>query len=85
MTKIEPPNTPAPERDGAAAAVVADTAGGHADADIDVVTVGTFAAGQSEQGRYVVAAEAPQGSFAEGHPQEEPIEAPTEAHTKNGA
>jgi hypothetical protein len=37
-----------------------------ADAGASVVTIGTFAAGQSGGGRYVAAAEAPQGSFASG-------------------
>jgi hypothetical protein len=37
-----------------------------ADADATVVTVGTFAAGQSTEGRYVAAAEACHGSFASG-------------------
>jgi hypothetical protein len=37
-----------------------------ADPGATVVMVGTFAAGQSGGGRYVAAAEAPQGSFASG-------------------
>ena len=38
--------------------------------DATVVPVGTFAAGQSADGRHVTATTAPQGSFAEGQEEE---------------
>ena len=41
----------------------------HVDAG-DVVPVGTFAAGQSADGRHITATTAPQGSFAEGQEDE---------------
>ena len=41
------------------------------DVDATVVPVGTFAAGQSADGRYVAATAAPQGSFAEGQADED--------------
>ena len=39
--------------------------------DATVVPVGTFAAGQSEDGRYVAVTAAPQGDFAEGQADED--------------
>jgi hypothetical protein len=87
MTNIEPSEPSRSSRDAATAAVVADTAVEPA----DVVTVGTFAAGQADDGRYVVAAEAPQSSFAAGQTEEqagqtedEPIHASTEAGSQHG-
>ncbi len=87
------PNSPAPTRDAAVAAVVADAAAGQAEGDVSVGMVGTFAAGQSDDGRYVVAAEAPQSSFATGQtedgpagPTEEgPNQAPTDAESQHRA
>jgi len=46
-------------------------------ADRTVVPVGTFAAGQSEDGRHVAATTAPQGSFAEGQEDEVAPEKPS--------
>jgi len=40
------------------------------DVDAEVVPVGTFAAGQSVDGRHVAATTAPQGTFAEGQADE---------------
>jgi hypothetical protein len=66
------PDSRSPSRDADAAPVVPQTAADHRDAEVSVATLGTFAAGQSADGRYVVAAEAPEGSFADGQTEEEP-------------
>jgi hypothetical protein len=72
------------QRDAAVAAGVPDTAH-DADTDMTLVTVGTFAAGQSAQGRYAVAAEAPQSSFATGQADEETIDPRTATRSQRRA
>jgi hypothetical protein len=62
------------------------TAVPHTDADavnVDatVVPVGTFAAGQSEDGRYIAVTGAPQGSFAAGQAEEDEATSPEAAAT----
>jgi hypothetical protein len=49
------------------------------DADATVVPVGTFAAGQSEDGRYVAVTAAPQGSFADGQAENDETTSPEAA------
>jgi hypothetical protein len=49
--------------------------------DATVVPVGTFAAGQSEDGRYVAIAAAPQGSFAAGQAENDEATSPEAAET----
>ena len=75
---IKPADSRSPSRDADVAAVVPHTDADPRGAEVSVATVGTFAAGQSADGRYVVAAEAPEGSFADGQTEEEPTRAPTE-------
>ena len=53
----------------------------HTDADVvevdaTVMPVGTFAAGQSDDGRYVAVTAAPQGSFADGEAEEDEATSP---------
>ena len=71
MADPKRPRPPASTQDAEVAAVIAGTPA-HREADVSVSTVGTFAAGQSDDGRYVVAAEAPQSSFAAGQTEEDP-------------
>jgi hypothetical protein len=52
---------------------------------VRVAAVGTFAAGQSAEGRYVVATEAPAGSFADGQTEEERTHAPAEPQSQRRA
>ena len=85
MAEHKPPRSPSPNRDSAVAAVAADTAATHPEADASVRTVGTFAAGQSDDGRYVVAAEAPQSSFAKGQTEDDPDGVPTDAESRRRA
>jgi hypothetical protein len=85
MADPKTPRPPASTRDATVAAVAADTDHSHRDADLSVSTVGTFAAGQSDDGRYVVAAEAPQSSFAAGQAEEDPGRAPTDAEAQADA
>jgi hypothetical protein len=77
---IKTPDSRSPSRDADAAAAVPHTDAEHRGAEVSVAKVGTFAAGQSADGRYVVAAEAPEGSFADG--QTEPTHAPTEPQSQ---
>jgi hypothetical protein len=49
--------------------------------DATVVPVGTFAAGQSVDGRYVAVTAAPQGDFAEGPGDEDAASPPEAAET----
>jgi hypothetical protein len=72
-------------RDADLAAVVPPTDVDHGDADVSVAAVGTFAAGQSAEGRYVVATEAPAGSFADGQTEEERTHAPAEPQSQRRA
>ena len=65
------PLPPASTRDAEVAAVIAGTPP-HREADVSISRVGTFAAGQSDDGRYVVAAQAPQSSLAAGQTGEDP-------------
>ena len=69
---------PASTRDAEVVAVVASPTPRIARTDVSVSTVGTFAAGQSDDGRYVVAAQAPQSSFAAGQSEQDPHRAPTD-------
>jgi hypothetical protein len=62
----------------------------HADADVltvdaAAVPVGTFAAGQSAEGRHVAVTTAPQGSFAEGQAEEDQPDSPEAAHAAQPA
>jgi hypothetical protein len=49
--------------------------------DATVVPVGTFAAGQSEDGRYVAVTAAPQGSYAAGQAEKDEATSPEAATT----
>jgi hypothetical protein len=58
----------------------------HTDADVvevdaTVMPVGTFAAGQSDDGRYVAVTAAPQGRFADGQAEEDEATSPQAAAT----
>ena len=79
MADPKRPLPPASNRDAEVAAVVASPTPRIARTDASVSTVGTFfAAGQSDDGRYVVAAQAPQSSFAAGQSEQDPHRAPTD-------
>ncbi len=58
-------------KDVEAAAAVPGTGDDAVSVDATVMPVGTFAAGQSADGRYVAVAAAPQGSFADGQAEED--------------
>jgi hypothetical protein len=83
MTKqIRTPDSRSASRDADVAAAVPHTDTNHRDAEVSVAEVGTFAAGQSAEGRYVVATEAPEGSFSDGQAEEELTHARTEPQSQ---
>jgi hypothetical protein len=55
------------------------------DLDATVAPVGTFAAGQSEDGRYVAVTTAPQGNFAVGEAEDHDATLPEAADTSSPA
>jgi hypothetical protein len=69
----------------AAAAIPRADADDAVTGDATVVPVGTFAAGQSVEGRHVAATTAPQGSFAEGQADEDEARLPGAALTSERA
>ena len=76
--QIRTPDSRSASRDADVVAAVPHTDTNRRDAKVSVAEVGTFAAGQSAEGRYVVATEAPEGSFSEGQAEQEPTHARTE-------
>jgi len=59
-----------------AASAVPHTDADVVDVDATVIPVGTFAAGQSEDGRFVAVTAAPQGTFADGQADEDETTSP---------